>query len=127
MNSVRAIRAASNGFIACLGVIFVPSKGSLLPNGSRLSCGQTRPAASAVDERYPEVGRAQTLRFLDPRVARQLQALVRRRALPRCTSAPRRGREVIGEPNPRRPCAARRPDGVAWGGGAQHTNLPSGA
>src|SRR6266576_3318319 len=80
MNSVRAIRAASNGFIACLGVIFVPSKGSLLPNGSRLSCGQTRPAASAVGERYPELARAQTLRFLDPRAARQLQALVRRLA-----------------------------------------------
>src|SRR6266550_3792919 len=48
------------------------------PNGSRLSCGQTRPAAAAVDERYAMLGRAQTLRFLDPREARQLQALVRR-------------------------------------------------
>src|SRR6266566_289281 len=50
----------------------------MAPNGSRLSCGQTKPAATAVDERYAGLARAQTLRFLDPRAARQLQALVRR-------------------------------------------------
>ncbi len=50
------------------------------PNGSRLSCGQTKRAARTRSERPQMPVRAQTLRFLDPRAARQLQALVRRLA-----------------------------------------------
>src|SRR5881628_2643955 len=56
-------------------------------NGSRLSCGQTKRAARTSSERPQMPARAQTLRFLDPRAARQLQALVRRLALRRVTRA----------------------------------------
>src|SRR6266566_6326349 len=57
---------------------FLPPVWASPPNGSRLSCGQTRPAAQTADERYAMLARAQTLRFLDSRAARQLHALVRR-------------------------------------------------
>src|SRR6266571_8319391 len=48
------------------------------PNGPRLSCGLTKPAATTNSGRSQTLARAQTLRFLEPRAARQLQALVRR-------------------------------------------------